>query len=261
MADDYRSPSSTVVIGQYEMTVPPRWRVKSSRTSPLDVATIELDNTSGTVPAIAAGDVAEIWQGWRETVEARVFGGRVDGVEPGQIVRVECADAGRHLATTQVVRSWLDATPQEIVEDLAAAAGIEAIVELRELPRRHRYLVSGQSLQQALRGVLKAWGVPGWDVWCQSDGTLYVGPWEKSPRYTAEPIVELERGVEILDLRVRGHRAGWCQTLALPQLEHSRVVRLIDTEFVGGGVVVRIDAVTYLQWPNARTELEWTRLS
>lgn len=260
MRDDYRSPASTVLIGRYELAVPPRWRVRSSRLSPIDVATIELDNTSGTVPPIVAGDPVEIWQGWRESGERQVFGGVVDGSDPGVVVKVECADAGRTLAQTQIARSWLDATPQEIVEDLAAAAGLQAVVRLGDLPPRHRYLVSGQSLQQALRGVLRAWNVPTWDVWCQPDGSLYVGPWEQSPRYSPVPVLELERGVEILDLRVRGHRGGWCQTLALPELEHSRVVRLIDTEFAGG-VDVRIDAVTYLQWPNARTELEWTKLS
>lgn len=259
--DDYRSPSSTVFVGAWQIAVPPRWRVRASRTTPLDVATIELDNASGTVPAISKGDSVQIWQGWRESGERQVFGGQVDGVEPGRVVRLECSDAGRRLATTQVVRSWLDATPQEIVEDLAAAAGIQAQVELRDLPRRHRYLVTGQALTQAIRGVLQAWGVPSWDCWCVPDGSLYVGPWERSPRYTAAPTVQLERGGQILNLRVRDHRAGWCETLALPGLEHSRTVTLIDSEFVSGPAVVRLDTVTYLQWPNARTELEWTKLN
>lgn len=259
--DDYRSPTSTVIVGEWEIATPPRWRVRSSRLEPMDVATVELDNASGTAPAIAPGDVVEIWQGWRESGQVQVFGGVVDGVEPGASVRLECADLGRRLSTQEIVRSWVDVTPQEVVEQIAEALGVDAVVELRDLPRRHRCVLPRQSGLDAIRSVLRVWGASERDVWCSPDGRLYVGPWEQSPRHTTSPRLRLERGEEILDLRVRDHRSGWCQTLSIPELQHSMVVELVDEEFLGEPVIARLETITYEQWPFARTELEWTRLS
>lgn len=257
---EFVAPITVVTVGDWEMAEPASVRVRSSRRSPFDLATVELDNTGRTVPSLAKGAPVEVWQGYRESGLVQVFGGLLDDVQPGLRTRLEARDHLAKLDTIEVCRAWLDTPPQSIVEQLLALAGVPAQVELRDLPTRHRFVAPRQSVLSAVRSVLRAWDVPGWDLWASPEGEVYCGPWEQSPRWAAVPEIALERGEEITDLKVRDLRDGWCELVSLPDLRHSQVVLLDDAEFLQEPVTVRLETVIH-SWPPARTELEWRRLS
>jgi len=263
----YIAPTGVVEVGQWEIRAPVQFRVTSSRLRPFDTAEVELDNTDAEAPAVAVGDSLQIHHGYREHGVWHVFAGVVEDVSRRNVLRLVARDeVMTKLAATSVQRTFRQSTALDVIEWAANAAGVELYPEARAalagLPRRPRYVVTARTALQAIQAALRDWNLSH-DIWGDPTGQLYVGPPESSPRAAEAPEVVLERGESLLRLEPSEADAhlGEAETIALPFLQHSQLIAIIDRSVWQRAAVARIEEVVHEQWPHARTRVKWRVIS
>jgi hypothetical protein len=215
----------------------------------------------GAEAPVAPGAVVTLAGGYRGTGVWHMFRGAVvPGATDSGAARA--LDGGRLLSDAQVVRCWVRPSLAEVLRDVAAAAGLGLVFEDEAaLPQsRPLHFVSGDAATAAVRSALRLWGLSQWDWWVDpDDGRLHVGPWERSRRAHALPVLTLRAGENLLDVNASRDGTGTAATVFAPWVRHGHRVSLALAS--GDVFLARLDRVSHEFGPRGgKTELEWTRL-
>ncbi len=256
---EYLTPYAEVVIGDYRVQKVSDMQVVTGRSNPVDRARLQLPIEGLDAAAIRKGATVEIAQGYREKGLWPLFAGNIVDLAWGPRVTVLCKDRMNKLREP-VVKSFVDATPKEVVLWCLQQAGVtNYVLSDSETTRRHYYVLRGQSIIESIALVNRTWGLD-WDFYCEPDGTFVWGPWEESPRGRAGEVVVFEYGQNIIELiPFTEEQHGILTTIALPYLRHGHLIRIRDTRYWGSEVTARVERILHrYAEKKARVTIEWT---
>lgn len=263
---EYLAPAVEIEIGDFLVRRMAEMRLVTGRANPIDRAQIVLP-VEGLDPAVVELDApVQIRAGYREKGMWPLFSGTVSDLAWGQQVRLLCKDRMDGLRPVRITQAFVDATPREVVARALDIAGVTN----RELSdtvwdRRHYYVLSGQNVIEAIRLVNRSWGLEDWAFFFEPgpDGPFWWGPWDESPRGQGGEVLQLEHGRNVLELTpFTRERRGVVQTIFLPYLRHSQLVRIRDMRFWRRDELVRAERIFHhVTEKKARTTIEWTLAS
>lgn len=164
-----------------------------------------------------------------------VFKGYV--AEP-QGTRFLCKDSGIKLFKTEIIQTFLNATPQDIIRFGLRKAGItEMDLDSKSYPAKARFLASGENVSELVRRVNTTWGI--------NNDWYFAGKkfcWNNKLR-TDKPVYTYEYGENIIDLEFntdrdpKGQRkvgatsgGGKLTTIVSPFVDHSQEIEILWPE-------------------------------
>lgn len=253
---EYISPYYELKIGAWQIRKAVRIDVLSARVLPVDLAEIEFD-TLGQRVRVAAGDPVEISLGYREKGLWLAFRGAVADVSVKRTTTVWAQDRMAVLRSSQVTQAFVDVSAHEVVQFVLSQAGITDVRLGKDLsPQRHYFVLSGQSIIDAIKLVNRTWGLH-WDFYFEPEGTFVWEPWEESLR-RQQAITTFELGKNIIDLTPKQEDHGLLETILLPFLRHSNLIQISDPRYWEQTVQARVEQVHHrFQDGKARTIIEW----
>ena len=209
----------------------------------VDWATVSFDPRVEERGPFAPGTEAEVHLGYLEKGLWLVFAGKVAEVAWGEEACLHLRGHAEALRKTRLARTFIDATPQEIVAEGVAAAGINHMVlgRRRYVPRHH-FVAQNLSVIELIRLVARTWGID-WRWFCDPDGTFYFCSDEEAGRMLA-PGYTLEYGVNIFELVPpdAGGR-GRLTTVLLPFLRPADRIRIEDKRYWRHTVTAAVESV------------------
>lgn len=254
----YGTPEALVIVGDLEVA-PESVRVSSDRHAPIARAEVSLDRDFE--GQVSIGQDLVVCMGYRGQGLMRMFRGRVREVSPGRVVSLVAQDRMRDLADVRIRQAFRNVTIQEVITWCFERAGVNSYtLSPAFLPRRHHFIVADETGLDVLRRAAETWSVP-WDYYADADGTVWVMPWEESPRAQADPVVDLEYGDNLLSLEPRLAGTGTAEMLLTPVIQHSHRVVIRDDRLWHAEVLARVERVEHrLDEQGGRTRIEWTLL-
>lgn len=164
-----------------------------------------------------------------------VFSGYV--VEP-RGTRFLCKDEGVKLFRTEIIQTFLDATPQDIIRFGLRKAGINDMdIDPTDYPLKRQFIASGENVSELVRRVNATWDIQ--NDWYFS-GKKFC--WNNKLR-TDKPVYTYEYGENIIDLEFTTDRdpygqrksggtsgAGKLLTVVSPFIEHSQEIEILWPE-------------------------------
>ena len=260
---DYGVPEAIVHVNDGEELSPVSVLVAGARMAPIGRAVVELD-LEGEALAVKAGDRIEVLLGYRETGVRRVFKGKVKVVDPGRVVRLTCLDRMQDLGEPEarIRQSFVSVTAQDVMSWCLERAGVdEFTLGAGATPRRHHFVCKNLSVLQVCKMVRESWGLD-WDYYADPDGVVWFVPWAESPRALADPVLDLEYGVNITRWQPSTNSTGILETYLAPEVRHSDRIRITDDRLSGLRVVARVERATHeLDKVGGCTRIEWTVLT
>lgn len=234
-------------------------RVVSSRTQPVD----RLDAGFVAVEhAPLEGERIAVAMGYRGQAPVVVFGGRVRDVAGTGPVDVMAQDVVRELRddAARIRQAFRNATFAEVVRWSLGRVGVSKVVlGSAETARRHLFIAANEPALDVCQSALRTWGLDGWDLYGDAEGTVHIVPWAESTRALEEPVLDLEYGENVTEFEPRGERQGIVETWLAPWVRHSHRVRLRHESLWAGALVARVDQVEHA-WDRrgGRTRVEWS---
>jgi hypothetical protein len=228
-------------VGDLEVFRAPHWWIESLRHFPLGRAGITLPDPKGDLyQVVKTGDPVSISVGYRDQAQA-LWTGTVTARYPGATcdqLEIRAADASLALAETKILQAWENETPEALIAWVIRQTGLPvgSIMETgMVLPRVSAANVPAwQLIRQIKASCSSAFGLDmtKWALWLGESGVNW-GDFDE-PGDT----VEIATGANLIDHEPCDWRSGMglIETFLLPELSHSRLVRLKDDKR-------RIDAV------------------
>lgn len=243
------------------------FEVRSIADAPLDWAVIEIDNADGEAAAPVEGADIELAAGYvgDESLPV-VFGGRVETVERDRLIRVVCADACWRLRDTRIRRSWAAVTPAELAVDVFALSGVSVgRVSADVLPRRPAFVSPNITALEVLEWASRAWGLTNWQLYADTDGSIWWGPWQQSPRQASSELLTFDLS-DVFDATAPdGEFPGRIVARLTGTLRHGQMFLLLDSRHGAPPVYGRAAEVVHAMGPHPqlpvyRTEVTWAPL-
>ena len=256
---EFRHLQFLVYIGDYQVNKINKMTVTSSCQNPIDLATIEIPCENVEVDAIVKDLPVKIYMGYYDTGIWLVFSGLVKDVSWGRSIVIRCKDLMEVLRSTKIVQAFTDAEPAVIMKFMLQKAGVpDFLISRQSQPVKHNFILSNQSVIQAQRLLNKAWDLD-WMFFREPEGKVVWQPVEETSRYDGgEPILLLEYGRNILDLKPAEETAGTVTTFLLPFLRPLNVIRIRDVRYWASDMLALITKVEYI-YENGAAEMrmEW----
>lgn len=256
---EYISPICQVEIGDYQLSRVTNLEIVSSRLNPFDVATIDIDCFGVTTSDFQVGNEVIVGTGYRENGVWNTFVGTVVDASKKRVVRVFAKDRMLSLTKQRITKTFVDATPQEILGYGLRLADVGRYqLSSRHLPKRHLFVANNITVVDLIKLVNRTWGLDDWSFYFEPDGLFYWGPWEESDRYKQDEVLVFEFGKNIFDLVPSDEETGTLTTILLPELRHSMRIRIKDNRFWQQTFEARIERIIYrFEQFKARTYIEW----
>lgn len=206
-----------------------------SRKEPADVAEFTL-KTGLSALGLAKEAPVEIWLGYDRSKTWRVFAGYVS--EP-RSPNYLCKDEALKLFKTDIVQSFQDVTPQDVIGFGLQKAGIKAFtLDNTFYPRKSGFVAAGENVSDLVKRVNATWGIVN-DQYFDGDRRFYWAP----PTPRAGAVYVYEYGQNIISLEFFAERepygqraagstsaAGKLLTVASPFISHSQEIKIIWPE-------------------------------
>lgn len=257
---EYIAPVSVAVIGPWASRKLQSVKIVSSRLNPTDTAEIYLPSGGVATGAIKKGMPVNLSLGYIEKGLWTAYSGAVEDISWGRIIAIYCRDKMERLRQTKITQSFIDATPQDVLQFALRQAGIEQVtLSSQVLPRKHHFIACGVSVIQLIKLVNSTWELEDWAFYFEPNDAFYWGPWQESGRYNGgQPMAALEYGRNILDLQPSDHETGVLKTFSLPFIRHSHLLILKDKRFWSKEVLVRVERICYTHGEKATgMVIEW----
>ncbi|TEB09135.1 hypothetical protein [Pelotomaculum propionicicum] len=206
-----------------------------SRKEPADIAEFTL-KTGLPALGLAKGAPVEIWIGYDPSKAWRVFAGYV--TEP-RSPNYLCKDEALKLFKTNIVQSFQDVAPQDVIRFGLLEAGITVFtLDDTVYPHKSGFVAAGENVSDLVKRVNATWGITN-DHYFDGDRRFYWTP----PTPQPGPVYVYEYGENILSLEFFDERdpygqraagstsgAGKLLTVASPFISHSREIKIIWPE-------------------------------
>lgn len=260
---EFRHVQFLVYIGDYQVNKIDRMMVTSSCQNPIDLATIEIPCENVEVDAIVKDLPVKIYMGYYDTGIWLVFSGLVKDVSWGRNIVIRCKDLMESLRSTKIVQAFTDAEPAVVMKFMLQKAGVaDFLISRQPQPIKHNFILSNQSIIQAQRLLNQAWNLD-WMFFREPEGKVVWQPVEETSRYDGgEPVLLLEYGKNILDLKPAENTAGTVTTFLLPFLRPLNVIRIRDVRYWASDVLALITKAEYVyEGGAAEMRMEWKTLA
>lgn len=183
---------------------------------------------------VARGDEMSIYLGYNGTME-EVFDGYVSSPynQAQSINEILAKDAMQRLEAVTISETFLDVTPQEIVQYLLAVAGITQFQISQEIYQPKRIVpVRQKNGIQVLEEIQTLWGIK--ERFYFSGGVFY---WCTKPEQ--KETYRFEYGVNIIRLeRILG---TWeLETVSVPFIHHSQTIEVVHPAYTGSVLVKKV---------------------
>lgn len=221
-----------IVIGEYELYRSPSWFIESQRGLPLSRAGVIVPDPDGTLfTALTVGSPLLITVGYRNQ-EPVTWSGTVDSIKPGDTrdqIEVSGVNTARPLTDTRIVQAWENETPEAILTWAINQAGLKVGVVASPGVVIPRFVASNipvwQIAKQLQETCRTGFGLDlsGWALWLGSAGVNWSGAPEPGDVPTVATLDNL-----ICHEPSTGSGWGQIETYLLPDLMHSREIRLCD---------------------------------
>ena len=200
---------------------------------PVGRAGITLPDPDGELyQAVRIGDEVSISVGYRDQVPA-LWSGTVTARYPGETcdqLEIRAADASLAIATTRILQSWENETPEALIAWAIRKAGLEVgrVMETgMVLPRvSAANIPAWQLVQQIKQSCRAAFGLDmsRWALWLGADGVNWGDIDEPGD------VVDIATGANLINHEPVDWRTGMglVETHLIGDLSHSRQVRLQD---------------------------------
>lgn len=243
---EYIAPFVNVTVGPWTTNKTGKVKVISSSINPVDTAEISIPAEGVEVSSIVKDMNVITFMGYREKGTWPVFAGKVFDISWGRNVIIYAKDMMEFLKKTTITKSFVDASPQEIVKYALMKVGISNFtLDNTQLPLKHHFVVKNLNVIQLIKYINQSWGLD-WKYYFEPEGNFYWGSWKKSNRYNGgSPIATLEYGISLLELKPSDKETGTLKTFLLPFIRHSQIVILRDSRFWDNEVLVKIERITY----------------
>lgn len=230
------SPQIQASIGPYQFTQGIEFEVYSSRDSLFDWAKVRFTGVYSEVVELERRDAADLHLGYEGALEP-VFTGYVSqGYSSGNADEIVLKDAMLLLESTKVNNTFLETTPQEMIQYGLSQAGISQYqLASQAYPERRRVPIRDMSVRAMLEEIHTIWGIR--PAFFFSNGVFH---WGTEPEQMS--IYFFEYGVNILTMTRSG--GNWeMETIAVPFIRHSHTIE-VDHPKVAGTFLVRKMVVT-----------------
>ncbi len=249
-----------VDIGGFAVQKVAQCLVVTAANSPVDRAELVLPVEGLEPQAIRRDAEVTIQAGYHEKGSWTLFVGQVVDVAWGPRVRVLCRDRMDGWRKTRLTQALVDVTARDVVDFVARQVGWRS-VRLSDSPtsRRHYFVLAGQNAIESIRLVNRTWGLPYAFYIDPETGEFFWGPWDESPRREAE-VVQFEYGVNVIRLEpFTMERYGLLETIFVPYLRHSQLIRVVDRRYWGQDISARVERITHVvSERKARSIVEWS---
>lgn len=258
----FMAPQSEAYIGPWKTQKIHEIKVISSRNNPIDLASIQIPSAGVAIDAITKGMPVNIFMGYREHGLWPVFSGVVDDVNWGEIVTIRAKDGMQFLKETMITQTFVDVQPREIMRFCLTKAQVSQYeISMEELPRKHYFVAAGQNVLQVQKLLNQTWGLD-WEFYREPEGEIIFKPWKETARHkNSQPVVYLEYGKNLLDLKTTDYESGSLRTFLLPMLRHGHVLSIIDRRYWATEALVKIQRITAIQGIfGAEAVIEWQKI-
>jgi hypothetical protein len=206
-----------------------------SRKEPADIA--EFTMKTGLPELSLAKDVPmELWMGYDPANTWRVFSGYV--TEP-RSPRYLCKDEATKLLKTQIIKTFLGVTAQDVILYGLRIAGVNHyVLDSKQTPMKTRFVAAGENVSDLVKRVNATWGLEN-DHYFDGDRRFHWDPPVPQPG----PVYSYQYGKNIIDLEFFTDRepaglrpaggttgAGKLLTVASPFIKHSSEIEIIWPE-------------------------------
>lgn len=259
---EFRHLQFLVYVGDYQVNKFNRIKVTSSCQSPIDLATVEIPCENMEVDAIVKDLPVKIYMGYYDAGIWLTFSGLVKEVSWGRSIEITCKDLMEVLRSVKIVQAFTDADPAVVMKFMLQKAGVPDFqISSQRQPVKHNFILSNQTIIQAQRLLNQAWGLD-WLFFREPEGKVIWQPLEETSRYGGgEPVLLLEYGKNILDLKPAEKTAGTITTFLLPFLRPLNVIRIRDVRYWASDVLALITKVEYIyEGGAAEMRMEWQTL-
>lgn len=228
------SPQIEAVVGPYRFTQGLELEVHSSRDTLFDWAELRFTGVYEEVVRLDRRSTGELMLGYDGNLEP-VFTGYVS--QPyggGNADKVLLKDAMLLLEDTKVNNSFLETTPQEMIQYGLGLAGVtEYRLATQAYPERRRVPIRDMTVRSMVEEIHCLWGIR--PAFFFSGGVFY---WGVEPEQTRT--FRFEYGVNILALTRRG--GNWeMETVAVPFVRHSHMIEVVHPQVTGSFQVRKVD--------------------
>lgn len=222
-----------ITIGDLEVYRAPHWWIESLRHYPLGRAGVTLPDPTGELyQNIQYGDPVTISLGYRNEAPV-IWNGTVTVRFPGQTsdqLEIRAIDGSRPLASTRILQSWENETPEALIAWAIRQAGLPVGKIGATGVILPRVVASDVSVWQLIRQVKHSCqtgfnlDLSKWALWLGRDGVNF-GDYDE-PGDT----VQIATSENLIDHQPNDFYSGMSKIEAylLAGLSHSRTVRLID---------------------------------
>ncbi|MGE5606889.1 MAG: hypothetical protein ACM3YE_14530 [Bacteroidota bacterium] len=255
---EFIAPYHRVNIGDFTVKRLDSLEIVSSRINPCDLARISLDCLEVNPEDFHKDDPVNVSLGYQEIGTWKVFDGFVQDPSKKRIIDLFCKDRMVRLGA-KITKTFVNATPQEIISFGLRAAGIDQfILSSRYLNQRHLFVAKDITVIDLIKLVNRTWNLDDWAFYFEPEGTFYWGPWEESERYKRGALTVFEYGKNIINLDPSDEETGTLETILLPFLRHSTLIKIQDSRFWRRSVIARIERIRFrIEKTKTRSFIEW----
>ena len=245
MENELFYPDISVNIGDYSFSKGIEIEVYSSKESYFDWAKVRFTKPFSSKVSFKKKDLSVIKLGYEWLLE-EVFSGYVmNPISDGEFKNeVTLKDDMLLLEETFITNTFIDASPQEIIEFCLRKAGIEKFNISRKAYQRKKIVaISQKNVIQVVEYVHSIWSIQ--ESMYFSNGVFY---WGEKPRQ--EKIYEFEYGVNIIHL-AKSNGLWELETVSAPFVKHSNKIILnhpdIEGEFEVKKVVFSTNEIGFIR--------------
>lgn len=249
---EYIAPYFNITVGSQEIKKLQSLEHISSCITPVDLAEIKLTSK---VDSLEIGQEVIIKQGYKSKGLWQLFKGNIIDVATDNRTKLFCKDKMAQLKEITITKSFIDCTPQDILRYSLNQAGVNYTLSSKVFRKKHHFIVRNRDIITLTKLINQAWGLD-FDFYFD-DETYFWGSWEESPRYTKDEIVKFEYGKNIIDFTPNKDGSGILETIAVPFLKHSNIVRILHPSFEG---LAKVDRIRNYYQDKGRCYIEWQEL-
>lgn len=255
---EFIAPCHRIEIGDYKVNRLASLEVISSRINPCDLAQVNIDCLGVTPHDFQKNDPVKIALGYSEKGFWNVYNGLITDVSQKRTIEIFTKD-NMVLLKKQISKTFVNATPQEIITFGLRAAGInQFVLSSHYLNKKHLFVAKDITVINLIKMVNRTWNLEDWSFYFEPEGTFYWGPWDDSERYRKGLITVFEYGKNIINLVPSDEETGTLETILLPFLRHSTLIEIRDSRFWRRTVTARIERIRFImERKKARTYIEW----
>lgn len=246
---EYIAPYFEIEIGSFKLNKITELSHISSRINPVDLAELEIPLTD---QQLSIGQEIIIKQGYKSKGLWQLFRGDIHNISRKKRIKIFAKDKMAKLKEIKITKSFVDCVPQDILKYSLDQAGVDYTLSSKVFRKKHHFIARNQDVITIVKLINQTWDID-FDFYFD-DSKFFWGAWEESPRYSNNEVIKFEYGKNIIDITPNDDCSGLLETISLPFLKHSNVIKIVHPSFEG---LAKVDRIRTDYRNKGRCYIEW----